>query len=315
MTSTLLRPTDDVIQPFLIEGPGLRGRLVRLGPVLDQILTRHGYPEAVAKLLGETMALSGVLAGALKYDGMFTLQARGDAAVRLLVADLDFEGALRGCATFDEEALAKALTGPISAPVPRLLGNGYLAFTVDQGGDFERYQGVVELSGATLADCMYGYFRQSEQIQAGIVTACALVDGHWRAGAIMIQRLPDHGGIQPASEALADRTEQADEDWHRALTLMGSIRQDELLAADLDPDLLLFRLFHEDGVRVFDPKKLADTCRCSSERVEQVLRSLPEDSMEEMIVEDAATVTCEFCSRSYRFDRPALARLRAETVN
>jgi molecular chaperone Hsp33 len=189
------RRTDDLVQPFQIDAPGLRGRLVRLGASVDEVLSRHDYPEPVAHLLGETLALTAALSGALKYDGVFSLQTKGDGPIRMMVADITSQGAMRGYAAFDEQALAGALGpgagAPISAPVPRLLGRGHLAFTVDQGPDTERYQGIVELSGSTLADCAHHYFRQSEQLQAGIRLACgrtAAPDGstRWRAGALML---------------------------------------------------------------------------------------------------------------------------------
>src|SRR5579862_5509004 len=142
---------DDLVQPFQIDAPGLRGRLVRLGASVDEVLRRHDYPEPVARLLGETLALTAALAGALKYDGVFSLQTKGDGPIRMMVADITSAGAMRGYAAFDEQALADALAGagtaPLAAPVPRLLGRGHLAFTVDQGAASERYQGIVELSG------------------------------------------------------------------------------------------------------------------------------------------------------------------------
>src|SRR5579863_5532519 len=159
---------DDLVQPFQIDPFGLRGRLVRLGPLLDEILTRHAYPEPVAVILGEAIVLAAALAGALKYEGVFTLQTKGDGPIRLIVADVTSAGAVRGYAQFDTDAVAAA--GP-GARVPRLLGAGYLAFTVDQGEHTARYQGIVELEGASLAECTHHYFRQSEQVEAGLKVA------------------------------------------------------------------------------------------------------------------------------------------------
>src|SRR5260221_8195049 len=201
-----VRPTDDVIQPFQIDGPGLRGRLIRLGASVDAVLGRHDYPEPVARLLGETLALAAALSGALKYDGVFSLQTKGDGPIRMMVVDVTSEGAMRGYAAFDAERLAAATAAvggaPLAAPVPRLLGQGHLAFTVDQGPDTERYQGIVELVGGTMADCAHHYFRQSEQLQAGIRLASGRAAGPdgslcWRAGALMLQRLPGPGSGTP----------------------------------------------------------------------------------------------------------------------
>jgi molecular chaperone Hsp33 len=306
---------DDLVQPFQIDAPGLRGRLVRLGPLVDEVLRRHDYPQPVAELLGETLALAAALAGALKYEGVFTLQTKGDGPIRLMVADVTSDGQMRGYAQFDEERLVSALDGPIGSPVPRLLGAGYLAFTVDEGPDTERYQGIVELIGGTLADCAHHYFRQSEQLQAGIRLACGLTraeDGsqRWRAGALMLQRLPEEGG---SGNGDAREVEEAEDDWRRSLFMMGSSRSDELLDPHLAPNDLLFRLFHEDGVRVYPVHVLKAECRCSRARVAGMLKALPRQEVESLkLDDDAVIVTCEFCSAQYRFDDDDLAALYAD---
>src|SRR5438270_1571102 len=164
--------SDDLVQPFRLDPFALRGRLVRLGPTVDRILSQHDYPDPVAAILGEAITLAIVLAGALKYDGIFTLQTKSDGPVRLIVADVSTDGAVRGYAQYDSERLEAALEPGLrpghSPSVPDLIGAGYIAFTVDQGEDTERYQAIVELVGATLAECAQHYFRQSEQVQAGI---------------------------------------------------------------------------------------------------------------------------------------------------
>jgi molecular chaperone Hsp33 len=306
---------DDLIQPFQIDAPRLRGRLVRLGASVDAVLSRHDYPEPVARLLGETLALIAALAGALKFDGVFSLQTKGDGPIRMLVADITSDGAMRGYAAFDEATLQSALGGgpaqpagaPLAAPVPRLLGSGHLAFTVDQGPDTERYQGIVELSGSTLADCVHHYFRQSEQLQAGIRVACARSPGpdgapRWRAGALMLQRLPE-------SEAPDETDDTADDDWRRSLLMMGSSTPAELIDPEITPDQLLFRLFHEDGVRVYRAHSVHAGCRCSRERVARMLSVLPRDEIAELKIDDAVIVTCEFCSSRYTFTDPQLAEI------
>lgn len=295
---------DDLFQPFQIDASGLRGRLVRLGPLLDEILTRHAYPEPVAVMLGEALALAVALAGALKYEGVFTLQTKGDGPIGLLVADVTSAGAVRGYAQYDEEKLAKVIAAVsgggagVGCSVTRLLGAGYLAFTVDQGEHTDRYQGIVELQGATLAECVHHYFRQSEQVEAGLKVAVAHVpDGagrlRWRAGSLMIQRLP------PESEVLL--REAAEDGWRRAVILMSSSTSQELVDPTLSPEALLFRLFHEDGVRAYPRHDLTARCRCSRERVETVLRMLPADELATMKVDGRAIVTCQFCSAVYDF--------------
>src|SRR5256886_15262394 len=189
--------SDDLVQPFQIDPFALRGRLVRLGPSVDRILSQHDYPEPVAAILGEAITLAVLLAGALKYDGIFTLQTKSDGPVRLIVADVSTEGAVRGYAQYDRERLDSVSTQAGSSPsVPDLIGSGYIAFTVDQGEHTERYQGIVELIGGNLAECAQHYFRQSEQIQAGIKLSAARSgppgpNGRaWRAGGLMLQRVP-----------------------------------------------------------------------------------------------------------------------------
>ena len=294
---------DDLVQPFQIEASALRGRLVRLGSVVDTIVTRHAYPDPVAALLGEAIALAVLLAGALKYEGVFTLQTKGDGPVHLLVADVTSAGAVRGYAQFDDGRLAKAMNARhAAASVPRLLGAGYIAFTVDQGEHTDRYQGIVELQGATLAECAHHYFRQSEQIQAAIKTAIGRdpVSKKWRAGGIMLQRLP--------SEGLDPFLREAQEDgWRRALALMSSSTSAELLDPALSYHQLLFRLFHEDGVRVFDAHALEARCRCSRERIGRILRQLPPEDNAEIVQEAEIRVTCEFCNTRYSFARDDIA--------
>jgi molecular chaperone Hsp33 len=297
------RGPDDLVQPFQIDPFALRGRLVRLGPVLDRILSRHDYPEPVARLLGEAITLAIVLAGALKYDGVFTLQTKGDGAIRLMVADVSTAGAVRGYAQYDAAKLDAAPLGT-GGTVPDLVGAGYIAFTVDQGEHAERYQGIVELAGDTLADCAQHYFRQSEQLQAGIKLAVDRVGagGAWRAGGLMLQRVPPEGGYG----VIADDVEDG---WRRAMVLMSSATPAELTDPLLPPHRLLYRLFHQEGVRVYDTHPLAARCRCSRERIETILRAFPADELDAMRQEPVVTVTCEFCNRRYDFDAADVGRL------
>ena len=300
---------DDLIQPFQIEHFGVRGRLVRLGPLVDSILGRHDYPEPVAAILGELLALAATLAGAIKFDGVFSVQTKGDGPVRLMVADITTAGEMRGYAQYDKDKIA-GLTDRVAEPVPRLLGAGYLAFTVDQGPDTERYQGIVELTGATLADCAHNYFRQSEQMDAAVKLAVGRVAADegdaWRAGGMMVQRLPDQARPRVSGEAADEESEEA---WRRAVVMMGASTTGELLDPGLHPHRLLYRLFHEDGVRVYGPLGLSAGCRCSLERVERTLRAFPRDEIESMKEDGRIVVTCEFCSARYEFDEDALDRL------
>ena len=295
-------PTVDLLRPFQLERSQLRGRFVRLGSTVDFVLRAHDYPPAVSDLLGQLLVLAGALAGGLKFAGRFSLQIRADGPVRLLVADCTNDGEMRGYASFDIERLP---AGVPERPMD-LLGKGLLALTVDQRGDGgELQQGIVELGGETLSDCMLGYFHRSEQVRTGIRVAVAKdpVDGRWLAGAIVMQALPV---TDPR------RLHDAEEDWRRAMILLGTATDDELLDPTLQPDDLLFRLFHEDGVRVFTPLALAPGCGCDEQRVWSMLASFPLDDLESMRQEDGGiTVTCQFCSRTYPFDQTRLSELLA----
>ena len=305
--------SDDLVQPFQIDSFQLRGRLVRLGPLIDEILTRHAYPEPVAALLGEAIAIAVALARALKYEGVFTLQTKGDGPVRMMVADVTTAGAVRGYAQVDAARLARATAAAeasamgLQGSVPRLLGAGYLALTVDQGEHTERYQGIVELIGATLVECVHHYFRQSEQVEAGLKVAVARVPGadgvaRWRAGSLMIERLPPEDRLDREAE---------DEGWRTAMILMSSSTSKELVDPALSPETLLFRLFHEEGVRAYAKRPLAAQCRCSRERVEAMLRALDPADIADMTVDGKVLVTCEFCSAVYPFAADEAAALAA----
>jgi molecular chaperone Hsp33 len=290
------QPIDDFVQPFQLESSNLRGRLVRLGPALDLILHQHAYPHVIADLLAQALALAAALATSLKYEGVFTLQAKGDGPVRLLVVDVASDGGIRAYAQKSEDAdFATALAG-IS-----LLGHGFLAFTVSEQKKDDRYQGIVELEGKNLAEAVQHYFRQSEQIPTGILAAAHRDgNGRWRAGCLMLQRLPREGGLLPRHEMESGLA--LDEDWHRAMLLMGTCTPAELTDPALSAADLLYRLFHEEGVVVYPPHPFRHQCRCSEVRVENMLRSLPRAEVEELAVDGIVTVTCEFCNKSYTFD-------------
>lgn len=288
---------EDIVQPFLIEASGIAGRMVRLGRVVDDILSRHPEnPPAVRKLLAEFLVLGAGLAAALKYDGVFTLQAKGDGPVPLIVADVTTGGDIRGYAQVKGDIPPFPATA--DRPIPALLGAGYLAFTIDQGAHMQRYQGIVALGGDTLGDCVDHYFAQSDQFASAIKLAAGQDEaGQWRASALMLQRIPEEGG-RDAADALV-----AEEDWNRATILMRSASEAEMLDPGLGAHGLLYRLFHEDGVRVFDPKTVRRDCRCSRERMLMVLASLPKDDRDYLVQDDGRiSVTCEFCLETHAFD-------------
>ena len=294
----------DLIQPFLIQAGAVRGRLVRLGPALDAILAGHGYPRPVAERLAETLALAAALAGSLKFDGIFTLQIQADGAIPLVVADITSAGALRGYARFDAAKLAAAEGGDLPV-VPRYFGHGHLAFTVDQGPETDRYQGIVELSGADLAECARAYFRQSEQLDTAFRLAVRPDDGQgWGAAVIMVQRMPS----APSSPILT--SDEAEDGWRRADILMASARDAELFDPALPAEALLHRLYHADSLQLFAPRPLEARCRCSAERVEATLKSFPRQQVEDMRDDQGmVAVVCEFCKTAYRYAPQDLDRL------
>lgn len=298
---------DDLVQPFQIESSHLRGRLVRLGPALDAILKKHAYPMPVARLLAETTAVAVALAFALKYVGKFTLQSKGDGPVTLLVVDVSSEGDVRAYAQFDHDAVAKMGDAGVG-----LLGRGYLSFTVDQGNRPGRdtYQGIVELRGSTIAEATQYYFRQSEQIPTGIIAGASEgADNAWRGGALMLQQIPREGG---APRPPPGSTEE--DDWHRAMLLMGTCSVSEMTERSIAANDLLFRLFHEDGVRVFDPHNLRHKCNCG-DRVNGTLRMFGRKAVEDMVEGSLVTITCQFCNATYSFDAAQRAALFADADN
>jgi len=296
-------PEDDLILPFQADQAEVVGRLVKLGPAVDTILSRHDYPEPVSQLLGEAVALTALLGAALKFEGKFILQASTDGPVDLLVADYQVPGGLRGYACFSPERLAEL------GPEGRLLGEGHLAMTIDRGAETERYQGVVPLEGETLTEAADTYFRQSEQLPTFIRLAVARhyragTSGAWtwRAGGLLVQKLTREGGRTSASDAAFE-----EEDWTRARALAETVEDHELLDPLLPPDRLLYRLFHEEQVRAYRAIPLESYCSCSRERVEELLRRFSAEDLADMVVDGEVWVTCEFCNSRYSFDPASFA--------
>lgn len=297
------RIPDDLVGAFQIEGEPVRGRLVRLGPAIDEILSGHAYPEVVANLLGECCALAALVGSSLKFDGRLIVQAQGSGPVRYVVADYDTSGALRGYCRFDEEAVAEATKGFARPGARALLGDGVFIMTIDQGSDMDRYQGVTAIEGETLALCAEQYFAQSEQTPTRVRLAVGQADvGQgltWRAGGVLIQNI--------AEDAARGSTEEA---WERTQALFETIGEDELIDPTISSNTLLWRLFHEDGVRVFEHKPLKAFCRCSQDRIVTVLRSFGPDERADMVEPDGAIhVTCEYCSRVYAIEPGTLEQV------
>lgn len=306
---------DDHVVPFQVESLDVRGRAVQLGPMLDTILERHHYPAPVARLLAETIVLTVLLGTSLKFEGKFTVQTKGDGPVDLLVADFSTPENVRAYARFDEEALAAAVEAGETEP-EQLLGEGILAFTIDQGQYSQPYQGIVPLDGSSLEEIAGVYFRQSEQIPTRVrLGAAELFDRdeagkprhRWRAGGVIAQFLPDapermrlpdlHGG--DGDENPRDHTD--DDAWAEARSLLETVDADELTDPLVGTERLLYRLFHERGARVYAPQAVFDRCSCSREKIKGVLQGFSAEEIAESEEDGEISVTCEFCSTTYRY--------------
>ena len=310
-------PTDDIVTPFEVAKLDLRGRGVRLGPVVDEILDKHAYPPPVAKLVGEAVVLTVMLGSALKIDGRFILQTQTDGPVRMLVVDFTTPGKVRACARFDKARVAEAIAAGEASP-GALLGKGHLAMTIDQGPEMSRYQGLVALDGGSLEDAAHEYFRRSEQIPTQVRLAVAEelrqaqggASHRWRAGGIMLQFLPKaperarvadlHPGDAPEGMALHSVPE--DEAWVEGRALVSTVEDLELIDPALSSERLVYRLFHEPGVRVFQPGDVRAECSCSRDSVEAMLKSFSQDDRDHMVEDGKISVTCEFCSANYLFE-------------
>jgi molecular chaperone Hsp33 len=306
---------DDTILPFEVEALELRGRVVRLGPAVDAILRGHDYPKPVGKLVGEAIALTVLLGSVLKFEGRFILQTKTDGPVRMLVVDYRTPGTIRALASFDKERVARAMAeGKDQSGA--LIGRGHLAMTIDQGPDTARYQGLVALEGEDLEHAAHEYFFRSEQIPTRVRLAVGeefLPDGArygWRAGGILLQFIPksperahqpdlDPGDAPPGT---MPHVVQEDDAWVEGRSLIATVEDIELIDPAVSAERLLYRLFHQRGVRVFRSRALAAECSCSRKSVSDMLRSFSQDDRDHMVENGKITVTCEFCSSVYVFE-------------
>jgi|HubBroStandDraft_6_1064221.scaffolds.fasta_scaffold268684_1 molecular chaperone Hsp33 len=307
---------DDTVLPFAVKALDLRGRIVRLGPAVDTILSSHDYPTPVAKLLGEAIVLTVMLGTALKFEGRFILQTQSDGPVSMLVVDFTSPGKVRACARFDADRVAAAIAANQAEP-GKLLGRGHLAMTIDQGPEMSRYQGLVPLDGGDLEQAAHEYFLRSEQIPTRVRLAVAEeyrsgngARRHWRAGGILAQFLPKSGerarvaDLDPGDAPAGTQVHAVPEDdaWVEGRSLIETVEAIELLDSDVSSERLAYRLFHERGVRVFPATPIEAQCSCSRHNVENMLKSFSEADRADMIEDGQITVTCEFCSSTYAFE-------------
>ncbi|WP_275791007.1 Hsp33 family molecular chaperone [Pararhizobium gei] len=307
---------DDHVVPFQVEGLDVRGRAVQLGPMLDAILERHNYPLPVARLVAETVVLTVLLGTSLKFEGKLIIQTKSSGPVDLVVADFATPDRVRAYARYDEEALSLAERNGLTKPSD-LLGEGILAFTIDQGEHMQRYQGIVPLDGASLEEIAGVYFRQSEQIPTKVRLGVAELldrdeDGkprhRWRAGGMVAQFLPEAAERMRQADLPGgdgdedDDSFEVDDLWGEASVMVQTIDADELTDPTVGTERLLYRLFHERGVKVYPPQAVYDKCSCSRERLRDVLASLSQEDLDHAAEDGKVSVTCEFCSTTYRFE-------------
>jgi len=285
----------DVVLGVTIPARDARGRIARLGPVVDGVLAKHNYPPLIETLLAQALTLTALLGALLKEpQGQMTLQAQTQGGiVDLMVCDFR-AGELRGYVRYDRERLADASMAPV---LKELLGDGYLAITFDQQ-KAERYQGIVPIEGKDLAEAAQSYFAQSEQIPSIVRLAAEKRDGHWSAGGLLFQHLPEGEEGRDRLHARLDHP-----DWPHVAILAGSVKADELTDPGLPLDDLVWRLFHEEEeIRTLPAISLAKGCRCDPDYVRSVIRQFPEDERAEMVGDNGLIrVDCAFCSSSFAF--------------
>ena len=292
--------------PFFLPDRPVRGRLVRLGPLADALLTRHDNHPVVTSLIGQALALAAGLCSALKFRGSFSIQAKGDGPVSMLLADCTDAGELRGHAIANNTKLAALLARDPAPSAAALLGKGYLAFTVDPGNDQDRHQGIVAIEGDSLADMALHYFDTSEQLRCQVHLACQHTPDGWRAGALILEKIAGGGGTDQtgADQTGADLSEIGQqESWHTATALAATVTDRELLDDDLPPETLLYRLFHTEGVATDLARALSFGCRCSRARLAGILEGFPAEDLDHMAIDTDIVMTCEFCNYHFRFPR------------
>lgn len=308
---------DDAVVPFTLEKLDTRGRILHLGASLDAMLSRHNYPAPVARLLGEAVVLTALIGSSLKFEGRLIMQTQTDGPVNLIVVDFEAPDGMRGYARFDHDMVVKAAEEGRTSPAD-MLGKGHLAMTIDQGPHTERYQGIVALDGNSLEEVAHTYFLQSEQIptQVRLAVAQMSVKGdhrpRWRAGGMLIQHLPESGIARMADlpgDGDFDNPETRDpafkeaDGWTEARAMLSTVADVELADPDVSPERLLFRLYHETGVRVFPALPLEERCTCSAGRIEEMLaNNFSDEERADMAVDGEIEVVCEFCSAAYRFN-------------
>jgi molecular chaperone Hsp33 len=304
-------PAGSQILPFyLADGSSdvalIRGRMASVGPAASTIIERHAYPDLVGRLQAEALALAACLSSTLKFDGVFTLQAKGDGLVRTLFADITESGDLRGYCALDEDhsqlaAMQLAQPHDEAVHIVPLMGGGYIAFTVDDHATGGRYQGIVELDGPYLSDAAMRWFENSEQTDTMVLCAAGKDASGWQASALMLQRIATEGGD---AESAAGAKATSDDAWHTAKTLLSSVTRGELLDPALTPEEIIFRLFNSMAPHVAPARVVTDQCRCDVQKVESMLSQLSVEDVNDLADADGTLrITCEFCKTERLFNK------------
>jgi len=294
---------DDQVSVFQLDQQPVRGRAVQLGDALHNALTGPNgearYPDLISRLLGEAMLIGALVTQALKFEGRLVIQCHGtnEGAISLLMADCTTDGAIRGYARWDQDALKQISLDNRNPGAQTLLGKGTFSMTIDQGPDMDQYQGLAAIQSDSLSECAQHYFEQSEQIPTDIKLAVGQVQSSgetllWRGGGMMIQKI--------ASDTARGDTSDS---WTTARSLFSTLSDAELIDPALSQNKLLFRLFHEGGIRIVERHDVTSKCRCSRERLRQTLEGFERASLED-VSEDGETIkaNCEFCATDYVFD-------------
>lgn len=298
-------PSNDLLKRFIFDDCDIRGEIVSLGDSYREILSHNHYPPAIQKLLGEFLAAIGLLSSTLKFDGMIILQARGEGAISTIMAECNHHNNIRGIVRLNP---AVELSSELAerGGLQDLLGKGVLVITIEPkrrenfAGKLERYQGIVPLERDTLAGCLEDYFQQSEQLATRLWFAA----NDQQAGGLLLQALP---------QQLITNADDNQAHWETIATLADTITDDELL--ELDQDTVLYRLFNEQPVRLFEPKTLKFACSCSRERSESALLSLGKDEVESLLIEKGSiNIDCQFCNQHYHFSAEEVRKLLGGNV-
>ncbi len=296
----------DYIQPFLIHHSNIRGKIVRLNEAVDTIITRHNYPDAVSSLLAELVVIAAMLSSNLKRKGILTIQLKGEGLIRFMVVDATANGEIRGYAEL-EDCDATQFETLQSSNLRQLMGNGLLAITLNKGTKNEPYQGIVEITGDSVVEAVQNYFTTSEQNEVLLKISVGKNKipgraGKWCAGGIMLQHVPHDGGVrETGSNIMHYEGETPQEQWRRATMLAATVQDVELLDTYLPLQDLLYRLFNEDGVWVYETSEINTNCRCSRTKIVRTLAQFPRAEIEKMLDDDQLSVNCQFCNKTESF--------------